>query len=297
MSEERAPSATLSLRDLRRVSVTRLKGAGVDTPDLDARLLIQHALGLPRDHFLTRADQPVPPEGIEGVLALIERRARREPVSRILGHREFWSLDFALGPATLDPRPDTETVVETVLDTIADRQAPLSVLDLGTGTGCILLALLSELANAVGVGIDISPEAAAVAGDNAARLGLADRARFVIGDFGADLARLLAGRRFDVVVSNPPYIPNPDIATLDPEVKRFDPWAALAGGHDGLDAYRALAPQVAEVLNAGALVVFEVGAGQASTVASLLSAAGLIPAGTKRDLTGIERVVVARTEG
>jgi len=285
------------LRDLRRAAAARLTAAGIETPDLDARLLIGHALGLERHHFLTQAERPVTADEADRAHALIERRAAREPVSRILGRREFWSLDFDLGSATLDPRPDTETAVEAVLKAVGDRSAPLSLLDLGAGTGCILLALLSELPNATGTGLDISPQAVAVATANAARLGLGGRARFVAGDWNQGLANLFPDRRFDVIVSNPPYIPQADVASLEPEVARFDPPAALVGGADGLEAYRALSPQVKLRLNKGGLVVFEVGIGQAGDVEALLTAAGLTPGGTAADLAGIDRCVIARTEG
>lgn len=281
----------LTLRRLRRLLEARLIEAGVDTPELDARLLLQEALGFSRDRLLIDADRPVPDAAAARVRALVERRAAREPVSRILGRREFWSLEFALDPSTLDPRPDSETVVETALAAIPDRAAPLRLLDLGTGTGCLLLALLRELPHATGIGLDISPAAVVAAAGNAARLGLADRAAFMAGDWRDGLVPRLAGAAFDVVVANPPYIPDAEIAGLQPEVRTFDPHAALAGGADGLDAYRALAPQLLNVVSPGGVVVFEVGAGQAPAVAALLAAAGLVVSGTARDLAGIERCV------
>lgn len=290
---------SLTLRRLRRSLEARLTAAGVDTPELDARLLLQEASGLSRDRLLIDADRPVADAAAARAWALIERRAAREPVSRILGRREFWSLEFALDSSTLDPRPDSETVIETALAAIPDRAAPLRLLDLGTGTGCLLLALLRELPHATGIGLDISPAAVAAAAGNAASLGLADRAVFLAGDWRDGLGPRLSGAVvdgavFDVVVANPPYIPDAEIAGLQPEVRAFDPHAALAGGADGLDAYRALAPQLAGVLSPGGVVVFEVGAGQAPAVAALLAAAGLAVSGTARDLAGVERCVAGR---
>ena len=226
---------TDTIRTLRRAAEARLRAAGVDTPELDARLLAEHALGLTREQLLMNPDAPVAPEAAARLHALVERRAAREPVSRILGERAFWTLELALNPDTLDPRPDTETIVEAALDALPGRDAPLRILDLGTGTGCILLALLAERPNATGLGIDLSPQAVAAAAANAAPNGLAERARFQTGNWGDGLAE-----RFDLVVSNPPYIPSGDIASLDPEVREHDPLRALDGGTDGLDAYRAI---------------------------------------------------------
>ncbi len=280
---------TITLHQLRRTAEARLREAGVDTPDLDARLLVEHALGLTRSDLFARANDSIPDSDAARVLTLVERRAAREPVGRILGHREFWTIDLALNPDTLEPRPDTETLVEAVLRSLPDRSAPLRLLDLGTGTGCILLALLAELPDATGVGVDLSPGAVAAATGNAARNGLVERARFQTGNWGAGLAE-----RFDVVVSNPPYIPSADIATLDPDVREHDPLRALDGGADGLDAYRIIAGQMPDLLRPGGLAGLEVGQGQAADVAELLAAAGLEPVGVFRDLGGVERCVLAR---
>jgi len=280
-----------TLRALRRAAEARLAAAGVDTPDLDARLLVQHALNLTREQLLFNADAPVTPEQATALHALVERRAAREPVSRILGERAFWSLELSLNADTLDPRPDTETIVEAALDAVPDRTAPLRVLDLGTGTGCILLALLAELPNASGLGIDLSPGAVEAATANAARNALGDRARFRTGDWGGGLAE-----RFDLVVSNPPYIPSRDIASLDPEVREHDPLRALDGGPDGLDAYRAIAAQLPGLLKPGGTTALEVGIGQAADVAALLEASGLAVTGIFRDLGGVERCVRGRND-
>jgi release factor glutamine methyltransferase len=214
----------------------------------------------------------------------VRRRAAGEPLSRLRGAREFWSLDFALSPETLDPRPESETLVAAALDAVPDRAARLRLLDLGTGTGCLLLALLSELPNAWGLGIDRAAGAAATARANAVALGLASRAAFIVGDWGEALRG-----GFDFVVSNPPYIPSADIPALAPEV-RHDPLRALDGGPDGLDAYRALAPDLARLLRGTALI--ELGAGQAPAAARIMRTAGLDVRGTRPDLAGIDRCLV-----
>ncbi len=275
-----------TLRTLRHAAEARLRAVGVDTPELDARLLLQHALGLTREQLLFDAEALLTPQQAAAVHALIERRAAREPVSRILGERAFWSVELSLNADTLDPRPDTETVVEAVLDAIPDRSAPLRILDLGTGTGCIALALLAELPNATGLGVDVSPGAVDAAIDNARRNGLESRARFQTGNWGDGITE-----RFDLVLSNPPYIPSGDIPSLDPEVRAHDPQRALDGGADGLDAYRIITAQLPRLLKPQAIMALEVGAGQAAAVAALLEAQGVCVTGVFRDLGGIERCV------
>ncbi|SMF84458.1 release factor glutamine methyltransferase [Azospirillum oryzae] len=279
----------MNLRTLRAQAEARLREAGVDTPDLDARYLLEHALTLTRTDFITKAKQLIPDADAARALALVERRVAREPVGRILGHREFWTIDLALNADTLEPRPDTETVVEAVLAAIPDRKAPLRLIDFGTGTGCILLALLSELPNATGLGVDLSPLAVEAAAGNAERNGLADRARFQTGDWAKGIAD-----RFDIVVSNPPYIPSADIAALEPEVREHDPRRALDGGPDGLEPYRILAADLSRLLVPGGLVAFEVGQGQAEDVAALVEAQGLGETAILCDLGGVKRCVRAR---
>ncbi|QQP92323.1 peptide chain release factor N(5)-glutamine methyltransferase [Skermanella sp. TT6] len=274
------------LREVMRHAEGLLREAGIDTPELDARLLTGAALGMTREHMLIHATARLNQPQVARVLGFVARRVGREPVSRILGRREFWSLDFTLSPATLDPRPDSETVVEEALAGVADRQASLSVLDLGTGTGCLLLAVLSELPKATGLGIDRSEEAVETARANARRLGLGQRARFSTGDWASGIED-----RFDLVISNPPYIPDADIEALAPEVTRFDPPAALAGGPDGLDAYRTIVAQLPGVLKPGGRIIFEVGFGQSADVSALLRAAGFGRIGVRKDLGGVERVV------
>ncbi len=257
-----------------RAATAQLGAAGIDQPRLDARVLIAHALGLTTEDVMLRAERTV------------ARRARREPVSRIVRRREFWSLAFEVSAATLDPRPDSETVISATLAEIGARDRALRVLDLGTGTGCLLLALLSELPRARGLGVDRSAAALAVARANARALGLKDRARFRRGDWGAGLAG-----RYDAILSNPPYIPSGDLAGLPAEVG-FDPVAALDGGPDGLAAYRAIAGQLPGLLAPAGVAALEVGAGQAAAVAQILAANGLKIAKIVNDLASTPRVVV-----
>ena len=222
---------------------------------------------------------------------MVERRARHEPVSRILGEREFWSMPFGLNEATLDPRPDSETLVEVAARILHEKPKP-RILDLGTGSGCLLLALLYEVPDATGLGIDIAPRAVEQAEANAKRLELADRARFEVGNWLDNVEG-----KFDVVLSNPPYIPSGDIPGLMPEVRDHDPRRALDGGADGLDIYRLLTSRVRAVLKPDGFLMFEVGQGQAEDVASICRKAGMTGIVNYRDFNGVERCVVAWLQG
>lgn len=274
-------------------SAFRLRAAGVAGPRRDARLLLAAALGVRADRILAWPERLLGPDEVARAEALVGRRAAREPVSRILGVREFWSLTFALSPATLDPRPESETLVEAVLARIADREAAIGILDLGTGTGCLVLAILSELRAAWGMGVDLSEDALAVARTNADRLGLAERARFAC----VDWAEGLTGA-WQVIVSNPPYIKEDEFETLAPEVRRYDPRPALVSGPDGLEALRTIVPQAARLLAPGGMLALEVGPDQADRMDGLLISAGLVPADRVRDLNGVERcLLAARPQG
>jgi release factor glutamine methyltransferase len=280
----------ITLGGLAAAAAERLAAAGVEDPRADLRLLLAAALDL-RPHDLTLSpERPLTAAEAARAEAVIARRQAREPVSRILGRRGFWTLDLALGPDTLDPRPDTETVVEAVLAAEPDRQRPLRIVDFGTGTGCILLALLSEYPRASGLGVDLGAGAVAVAAANAAAAGLAGRAAFHCGDW----AEGLDSGSFDVAVSNPPYIAEAEMATLAPEVRDHDPRRALVAGADGMDAYRRLIPQMHRVLVAGGLAALEAGQGQAGRIGALLVQAGFAAPGNRRDLAGVERCVTAR---
>ncbi|KJC60267.1 SAM-dependent methyltransferase [Bradyrhizobium sp. LTSPM299] len=278
---------------IRRALTARLQAAGNDSAELDARLLVGAALDLDLTGMIISANRTLTAAELDHLEALAQRRLAGEPVARILGMREFWGLPLKLSAATLVPRPDTETVVERALELLrADRaiDRPLRLADLGTGSGAILLALLSELPNARGFGTDISTDALAMARENAARLGLADRAMFIACDYAAGLSGPL-----DLIVSNPPYIRSADIAGLATEVRVHDPRAALDGGADGLDAYRALIAQSAGLLAPNGVLVVEAGQGQSGDIDALMTAAGLTTTGLPRaDLTGIPRAVSAR---
>jgi release factor glutamine methyltransferase len=265
----------------------RLGEAGIERPQAEARILLAEASGRGRGQIIAFPEHVLTPGQCQVFDAQVARRCAREPISRILGSREFWSLRFAVGPATLDPRPDSETLVAAVLARIADRNAEFALLDLGTGTGCLLLALLSELPNAKGLGIDISADARDIAAANARALGLDRRAVFQLGDWARDISA-----QYDVIVSNPPYIESTAIAGLSPEVAQYDPRAALDGGADGLSAYRMLIPQAAARLKPGGLLALEIGAGQGAAVRGLASQAGLTDRGGTEDLAGIERCLL-----
>ena len=257
----------------------------VDAPAREAALVLR-AAGLGPPDLIAEPDAPL---GAAAAKAerYAARRAAGEPLSRILGRREFWGLDLAISPDVLDPRPETETIVEAALTKFADRRGEaLRVLDLGVGSGALLCALLAEFRAARAVGVDRSKAAAMIARANVEALGLAQRVQIRLGDWGAGL-----DGQFDLVVSNPPYIRSADIAGLAPEVRDHDPRLALDGGLDGLDAYRALLPDVARLLTPGGRFLFEVGAGQAEAVKALAAAAGLVDLATHRDLAAIERVV------
>ena len=284
-----APEVTVA--SMRRSVAQLFRDAGLDSANADARILIGHALGLNHTTLAAAGDRLVNANERETVAALARRRLTREPVARIVGSKEFWSLPLALNASTLVPRPETETVVEVALaavDASGPRTRALRIVDLGTGSGAILLALLCELPNAHGVGVDVSVDALAMARANAERHGMT-RAGFVAGDMASPLAA-----RFDLIVSNPPYIASRKIAALDPEVREFDPRLALDGGTDGLDFYRALSVSALALLAPGGALVVEIGAGQAGAVAQLFSTAGLAAAAPHPDLNGVPRALLAR---
>jgi release factor glutamine methyltransferase len=272
--------------------VTRaLQASGIELPALEARLLVGHALALSREALLAEPARPVGIGETRALQSLVARRRGHEPLAYILGEREFWSLPFRVGPEVLIPRPDSETLVETALGRFGESgDQPGRILDLGTGSGCLLLALLSEIPSAFGAGVDRSEPAVTLARANAARLGLGARSVFVCADWGS---AFVAGR-FDLIVANPPYIDGEGLAGLEPTVRRFEPEGALSGGLDGLDAYRALASQLPRLLSPAGFAVVEIGAGQRDPVARLLAAAGLEVVAAGRDLAGHDRCLVLR---
>jgi release factor glutamine methyltransferase len=277
----------MTIGDALNRATSRLSEAGINRPQAEARILLEAASGRGRGQIIAFPEHRLTAEQQGMFDTLVSRRCAREPISRILGNREFWSLRFALGPATLDPRPDSETLVAAVLARIPDRNGKIAILDLGTGTGCLLLALMSELPQAIGVGIDIDAAARDLAAANAVALGLSARTAFQRGDWARDISA-----QFDVIVSNPPYIESTSIDGLAPEVAQFDPRGALDGGPDGLSAYRALLPQAAQRLKSGGLVALEIGAGQGPAVRALATEAGLTDLGSAQDLAGIERCLL-----
>lgn len=270
--------------DVRR----RLEAAGVETPVFDARLLLEAGAGVSRLDIVTDPRRAVTDDQVAAVDVLVRRREAREPVGHIIGRRHFWTLDLFVSPAVLIPRPETELLVETALQNIAP-EASARILDLGVGSGAILLAVLAERVNATGVGVDISGGALAVARANADALGVVDRLELKHG--GWDVA--LDGA-FDLVLSNPPYIPTNDIDALAPEVARFEPRLALDGGLDGLNAYRAIVARLPHLLRPGGVFALEVGKGQAEAVMALAEAQGLSAEPPRRDLAGIPRVIWGR---
>jgi release factor glutamine methyltransferase len=275
----------------RRVWANKFRASGIDSPELDARILVGHALGIDHAALAAAEARGLRVEEEAAIEALAQRRLAREPVARILGWKEFWSLKLRIGASTLVPRPETETVVEAALSAIdarGGRAQALRIADLGTGSGAILLALLSEMPNASGFGTDVSTAALSVARDNARRLGLT-RARFV----ACDMTSALRGP-FDVIVINPPYIASAEIAALAPEVRDFDPCGALDGGPDGLDFYRAVAASAPALLSPHGALVVELGAGQAESVAALFAAAGLASLPPRPDLMDVPRALVAQ---
>ena len=265
-----------------------LSAAGFAEPRRHARRLVSAVLAIsPADPF-AHPNLAVDARQAGRVQALLKRMVAGEPLSRIFGRREFWGLEFRLSGDTLDPRPETETVVEGVLRRIPDRNSPLRLLDLGTGTGCLLLALLSELPAASGVGVDIADGAVKMAVENAGRLGLGRRTRFFVGDWAAALSG-----KFDAILANPPYIPSRAIALLPREVACHDPWRALDGGADGLAAFRAIAADLSRLLASEGIFAAEVGVDQPDAVAEILMAHGLTVDGIEKDLGGIARCVIA----
>jgi len=279
---------------LLRDTAVALTAAGIDNARFEARLLLSRATGLAIEQLISRGPDAAPAAAAATLRELTARRVRREPMAYILGEREFWGLPFKVSPAVLIPRPDSETVIETVLDLLPDRSRKLRILDLGLGSGCLLLTLLREYPQATGVGIDASEAALAVAQANAEALGVAPRARLTTGDWRqAGWTDLLEGP-FDLLVSNPPYIESAAVGGLMPEVARHEPRLALDGGADGLAAYRIIAAALPALVVPGGWAIVEVGEGQAPEIASLFAAAGLAPRPSRKDLGGIERVVPAQ---
>lgn len=294
LGENNWPDAARMIKDLMETAddITRrirdaLVAMGVDTAALDARLLVMRGAGFSGADLITNGRTPLPQEAIEKIENMASRRLAGEPVSRILGEKEFWSLSFKVSPDTLDPRPDTETLVAAALKN-TPLDAPIRILDLGTGTGCILISLLTELPHATGVAVDINPGALAVAKENASRHGVGSRIDFRHGSWFEPIQN---DESFHLIVSNPPYIPAKDIESLAREVRNHDPILALSGGVDGLDAYKIILDGIKKHLACGGRALFEIGQGQEDDLARLSEDSGLCVRESYRDLGGIIRVV------
>jgi release factor glutamine methyltransferase len=268
----------------------RLRGAAIEAPRLEARRLLAHVLGTTEEALLRDPRAAVPADKAQHFATLLARRVAHEPFAYLTGRVGFWTLELEVSPATLIPRADSETLVEAALAACPDKGAALRVLDLGTGTGALLLAVLSEFPAANGIGIDLKPAAAALAARNAARLGLADRVRFLAGDWAAAVRG-----PFDLVLCNPPYIESAAIPGLMPEVAQHEPASALDGGADGLAAYRRIIADLPRVLAPRGVAVLELGQGQQAAVAALGRAAGLKPEACSADLGGVPRALVLRS--
>jgi release factor glutamine methyltransferase len=283
-------TASMSRATARKALAVRLSTCGVEAAEREAELVISAAAGLRRIDLIADPEQKLG-EAAERIELFARRREAGEPLSRIVGRREFWSLTFALSPDVLDPRPDSETIVAAALEELAERRGErLKILDFGVGSGAILAALVSELPAASGLGVDCSAAAADMARQNVAALGLFARADIRVGDWGEGL-----DGRFDLIVSNPPYIPTDEIGNLAREVSKHDPKLALDGGRDGLDAYRRLGPDMARLIEPREGLFFvEHGEGQGDAVRAILSESGLETTFAHEDLNGVERVVGGR---
>lgn len=282
-------ATTRTIVAARRALAEALRQAGIDSADADARLLMAYALGIDRAELIASGERALSEDETKAIDALAARRLKREPVSRIFGHKEFWTLMLTVTPDVLVPRPETETLVEAALDALQTlKLEKLRILDIGTGSGALLLALLREFPNAFGTGTDISPAALDVARANAIRNDLGSRCTFL----ACDIAAGVQGP-FDLIVSNPPYVARGDIATLAPEVRDYDPVLALDGGADGLDGYRAIAGQARALLAPGGRLIVELGVGQESETRALFTKAGWKIVAKHDDLAGIPRALSA----
>ncbi len=278
-----------TLKSLSEDVKDRLTQAGIEEAEFDTRLLITETLDISDIDYALEKDRVISDEQVGILLPLVERRASREPISQIFGEKEFWSLPFKVTKDTLTPRPDSETLIETALKFYGDKDEALSILDLGTGTGCLLLALLHEYPNAKGVGIDISEATLNVAIENAESLSLSKRANFQLGKWSSGLSQNIS---FDIIVSNPPYIGSYEKSSLPPEVKDHEPEIALFSGEDGLDDYRTIAAEVGNHLKDSGCVILEIGHTQAKAVKKIFTSAGFNKSTVFQDLGARDRCLV-----
>jgi len=268
-----------------------LAAAGIEEPRLEARMLLCFAAGLEQSRIIGYPEDEISADTAAKLNEFSQRRKTGEPIAYISGQKEFWSLNFKVSRETLIPRPDSETLVEAVLSALPDKSAGLSILDLGTGTGCLLLALLSELPNAKGLGLDISPAACEIAQENAEMLSLTSRATIQQGDWMTKLSG-----EFDVIISNPPYIIESDIAELEQGVNQFEPHLALSGGADGLDAYHLIAAQCKTHLPPNGLLAVECGIGQVPDIKGIFKKNNLIVKSVHKDIANVERCILATVQ-
>ena len=278
---------SITIENALRDAARTLDRAGIESARKDARLLMRYVLKISLETLLMDSGRELTQEQQALFEALVEKRAARRPMAQILGGREFWGLPFKVNEHTLIPRPDSETMISMLLAFTRRRAEKLRLLDLGTGTGCLLLSALSEYPQATGLGVDISEEALAVARENAVALGLEKRVEFKKSDWNQEINGV-----WDVILSNPPYIPTADLGGLSPDVALYEPRLALDGGGSGLDCYRAITGFLPAIMAEDGLALLEVGAGQAAEVAALVTSSGLKVAQVACDLAGIERVIV-----
>ena len=272
-----------------RWAVLKLQQAKISSASLDARILLEFVLDISREQLLFSLDLTVTPVQYELLKDLVNKRCLRQPIAQIIGKREFWGLNFKVSTDTLDPRPDSETLIEAVLERTTNRADCLRVLDLGTGTGCLLLSLLSELPNATGVAVDFCPNALALAKENAKNLNLDNRTQFIVSNWCEKI-----DGQFDIILANPPYIPTKVITTLDHEVCEFEPILALDGGEDGFECYRNIMKSLPKILAKNGFVAFEIGIGQQKGLEDLAQENGLEIASVKKDLSGIIRSIIVK---
>jgi release factor glutamine methyltransferase len=277
-----------TLAQVLREGVLKLQKAHVESASLDARLLMEHVLGCSREALLISPDAVLSKEQEAQFAALIEARSNRKPIAQLIGKREFYGRNFKVSEFTLDPRPDSETVIEALLQQ-APKEKSIKIIDLGTGSGCLLLTLLAELPQATGIGVDISDNALAVAEENARSLELSERARFIRSRWAAEVSGT-----FDVIISNPPYIPTAMIDMLAPEVAKYEPRLALDGGEDGLECYREIMKSLPALLAPEGVAAFEIGVGQELALTLLANEVGLQVVEIRPDLAGVPRAVVIR---
>jgi release factor glutamine methyltransferase len=278
-----------NIKSILYAAKTQLANSEIVSSGIDADLLLAYVLQTTRETLIGYPERVLSDEQIQQFDELVQRRMAREPMAHILGIREFWGREFKVNGYTLDPRPDSETLIEAALALFTDKKQLLNIVDFGTGTGCLLLTLLAEMPYSTGTCVDISAEVLAVAKENANNLGLANRAKFVVSSWGEQVQE-----KYDLIISNPPYIKTSDIQGLEPEVADYEPKTALDGGDDGLRCYRDLAPYIASLLADNGFAILEYGMGQHNDVRSILENVGLQFVAFKNDLAGINRCIIVR---